>query len=72
MRVAGMTSSTVLNYTRSLRDRIEYHHAAADAISANEILVFLAGRAKQISQSTLNSRCCALRYFTERSPATLT
>jgi site-specific recombinase XerD len=58
-----MTASTVLNYTRPLRDLMEYHHAEADAISADEILTFLAEREKTIGKSTLNTLCCALKYF---------
>lgn len=63
MRVAGMSSSTVKNYTRPLRDIMEYHHAEADAITTDDILTFLAEREKSIGKSTLNTLCCALKYF---------
>ncbi len=42
---------------------MEYHHAEADAITADEILDFLAEREKAIGKSTLNTLCCALKYF---------
>ncbi|TXF80889.1 tyrosine-type recombinase/integrase, partial [Neolewinella aurantiaca] len=58
-----MTSSTIINYARSLRDLMEYHHAEADAITARDILAFLAEREKSIGKSTLNTLCCALKYF---------
>ncbi|TXF90445.1 hypothetical protein FUA23_06550 [Neolewinella aurantiaca] len=58
-----MTSSTIINYARSLRDLMEYHHAEADAITARDILVFLAEREKSTGKSTLNTLCCALKYF---------
>ncbi len=38
-------------------------HAEADAISSNDILIFLAERDEQISKSSLNTTCCALKYF---------
>nr|WP_262713725.1 phage integrase N-terminal SAM-like domain-containing protein [Neolewinella aurantiaca] len=63
LRVAGMTSSTIINYARSLRDLMEYHHAEADAITARDILAFLAEREKSIGKSTLNTLCYALKYF---------
>ena len=58
-----MTSSTLKNYTRPLRDLMEYHHAEADAISADDILAFLAEREKSIGKFILNTLCCALKYF---------
>ena len=49
MRVASLTTRTVHNYTKPLRNLVEYHHAEAEAITEDEVLSFLAEREESIS-----------------------
>lgn len=63
LAVAGKAPSTALNYVRALRDLQRHYDRAADQISRDELIAFLAFRKKTCSSSTLNTIICALKYF---------
>ena len=63
LRVKGRATTTILTYTRAMRDLMAYHHAEADAISKQELLDFLAFRQQQVGAATLHQIASAIKYF---------